>query len=211
MGSGVTLVLLYFVIRWTETPRVGREHPSMMNHALHTVLFIILVVGAETVNQIALNANPALEFSPYGALVLHVVNLVIMFMFTYIIFLLSENTGGNAPVEMFVVFFLGMWILPNILKSYNLTWTTGWWVSEILLFIGLLAGPPLLIWLYVRSMHEVEESHKRVNMYADLLMHDVSNYNQMMMMSMELLGSHDITEEQRKRLSDDGRQVISFS
>ena len=60
-------------------------------------------------------------------------------------------------------------------------------------------------------MHEVEDSRKRANMYADLLMHDVSNYNQMMMMSMELLGSHDISEEQRARLSDDGRQVISFS
>ena len=48
-------------------------------------------------------------------------------------------------------------------------------------------------------------------MYADLLMHDVSNYNQMMMMSLELLGSHDISEEKRTRVADDGRQVISFS
>ena len=48
-------------------------------------------------------------------------------------------------------------------------------------------------------------------MYADLLMHDVSNYNQMMMMSLELLGSEDISEDQRKRVAGDGRQVISFS
>jgi hypothetical protein len=112
---------------------------------------------------------------------------------------------------MYIAFFLAMWILPNVLKSYYVTWSIGWWVSEVLLFVGLLAGPPILIWLYVQSMHEVEDSHKRANMYADLLMHDVSNYNQMMMMSLELLGSTDISENQRTRLADDGRQVISFS
>jgi hypothetical protein len=211
VGSGLTLALLYYAIRWTANPRERGEHPSLMNYALHTSFFVILVTIAETLNQIALNSNPELEFSPYGALVLLGTNLVIMFAFTYLVFLLSEDSGGIPPVEMYIAFFLGMWILPNILKSYNPTWTVGWWVSEILLFAGLLAGPPLLIWLYVRSMHEVEDSHKRVNMYADLLMHDVSNYNQMMMMSMELLGSHELPEDQRKRLADDGRQVISFS
>ncbi len=211
IGSIITLALLLFTIRWTITPRTGRPMTTLRNHALHISFFVILIVFGEFLNQVVLNANPLMEDSPYGSLLLLGSSLIVMSALTYLIFLLAENSGGKSPVEMYVIFFLGMWILPNILKSYYDTWTTGWWVSEILLFVGLLAGPPLLIWLYVRSMHEVEDSRKRANMYADLLMHDVSNYNQMMMMSMELLGSQDISHSQRTRLADDGRQVISFS
>ncbi|MFW9927051.1 MAG: hypothetical protein ACFFDM_09805 [Candidatus Thorarchaeota archaeon] len=211
VGSAITLALLVLSIRWTLNPRTGRQTPSLLNYAAFTAFFTILVVAAETVNQITLNAYPELEESLYGASLILGTNLVIMFAFTYLIFLLADNSRGVPPVEMYVVFFLGMWILPNILKSYYTTWTTGWWVSEILLFIGLLAGPPLLIWLYLRAMRDVQSSHNRASLYADLLMHDVSNYNQMVMTTLELLGSKEISDDKRQRLSDDGCQVITFS
>ncbi len=210
VGSAITLALLVVAIRWTTYPRVSRN-PSPMNYAIYTSLFIILVVLAEVVNQVTLNMYTELESSLYGASLILGTNLVIMFTFTYLIFLLSKDSRGIPPVEMYIVFFLGMWILPNILKSYYSTWTTGWWVSEILLFVGLLASPPLLIWLYVRAMKDVQASHHRASLYADLLMHDVSNYNQMVMTTLELLGSEETSHEQRQRLADDGCQVITLS
>ncbi|MFW9793974.1 MAG: hypothetical protein ACFFEE_06725 [Candidatus Thorarchaeota archaeon] len=211
VGSAVTLFLLFVAIRWAINPRTGKDPPLILNYAVYTSFFIILVAAAEVVNQLVLTAYPQLESSLYGASIILGTNLVIMFTFTYLIFLLSKDSRGIAPVEMYIVFFLGMWILPNILKSYYATWTTGWWVSEILLFVGLLAGPPLLIWLYVRAMRDVQSSHSRASLYADLLMHDVSNYNQMVMTTLELLGSEDISSDQRQRLADDGCQVITFS
>jgi hypothetical protein len=211
VGSIITLALLCLSIIWTQRPPIERNRPSLQSFAILLSIFISLVVIGEIINQLAILAVSSIAESPYGALLLLVSNLAIMFAFAYLIFLLAGKSQGKSSVEMYITFFLAMWILPNILKSYYNVWTTGWWVSEILLFVGLLAGPPLLIWLYVRAMHEVEESHQRANLYADLLMHDVSNYNQMMMMSMELLGSHDISESKRKSLADDGRQVISFS
>ncbi len=60
-------------------------------------------------------------------------------------------------------------------------------------------------------MQDEQDSHNRASLYADLLMHDVSNYNQMVMTTLELLGSEDISEEQRQRLADDGHQAITFS
>ncbi|MHA2057340.1 MAG: hypothetical protein ACW979_06925 [Candidatus Thorarchaeota archaeon] len=212
VGSLLTLTLLYLTIHWTRNPPLeGRERPTVWQLMLILIGLIAAVIIGEQINQYFLSISPTLETNPLGSMLILSSNLLIMFALAFIVFLLSEESRGDAPVEMYIVFFLAMWILPNILKSYYSTWTAGWWVSEILLFIGLIAGPPLLIWLYVRSMHEVEDSHKRANMYADLLMHDVSNYNQMMMMSLELLGTHDISEEQRTRVADDGRQVISFS
>jgi hypothetical protein len=212
IGSLLTIALLYLTIRWTRTPPIRLEKvPS----AIQLLLVILGIVGAiefgEFVNQVAIGIWPSLGPSPWSSIIIVGSNLFIMFAFAYIIFLLAEGSRGTPPVELYVLLFLNMWILPNTLKAYYVAWTPGWWISEVLLFIGLLAGPPLLIWLYVRSMHQVEDSHRRANMYADLLMHDVSNYNQMMMMSLELLGSHDLTDEKRKRLADDGRQVISFS
>jgi hypothetical protein len=211
VGSVVSQALLIYTILWTVRPPIDREKPSIQRLAIVLSFFILLVVVGESINQIVLSINPLLAESPYGAFILLGSNFGIMFTFTYLVFLLAGVSEGKPSVVIYIASFLAMWILPNVLKSYYTTWTIGWWVSEILLFIGLLAGPPILIWLYVRSMHQVEDSHKRANMYADLLMHDVSNYNQMMMMSLELLGSKDISEEQRTRLAEDGRQVISFS
>jgi len=211
VGSAITLVLLVLTIRWTVTPRTKRESPSLLNYSAYSLLFMIFVVLAELLNQMVLSVDPGLVTSPYGAIVLLGLNLVIMFALTYLIFLLAENSRGKPPVEMVVAFYLGMWILPNILKSYNVTWTTAWWISEILLFVGLLVGPPLLIWLYVRAIQDEQASHRRAGLYADILMHDISNYNQMVMTTLELLGSEGLSDKQRQRLADDGFSAISFS
>ena len=212
VGSLLTISLLYITIRWTRFPPAK---PKAVPSAIQLLLVILGLVGAiefgEFVNQVVIGFYRPIGDSPLSSIIIVGSNLFIMFAFAYIIFLLAEGSKGKPPVELYVLLFLNMWILPNILKAYYNPWTAGWWISEVLLFAGLLAGPPLLIWLYVKSMHQVEESHRRANMYADLLMHDVSNYNQMMMMSLELLGSNDLTNEKRKRLAEDGRQVISFS
>ena len=212
VGSLLTLVLLRYAIKWTRYPPQDDAIPPSLPQLL-LVLFglISAVVIGEMINQAVLLQNPSMVDDRTGSILILSSNLFIMFTFAFMVFLLAVESKGESPIELYVMFFLVIWILPNILKSYYFTWYAGWWVSEILLFAGLLAGPPVLIWLYVRSMHEVEDSHRRANMYADLLMHDVSNYNQMMMMSLELLGTHDISKEQRSRLADDGRQVISFS
>lgn len=212
VGSLLTLGLLHLISRWTNNPPTDREGPLSLSRLAFVLSgLLILVVAGEGINQLVLTFNPGLAWNPVSNVLILVTNLLIMFGFAYIIFLLAEGSEGKAPVELYVVLFLAMWILPNILRSYYSLWTAGWWISEILLFAGLILGTPLFTWLYVRTMHEVEDSHRKANMYADLLMHDVSNYNQMMMMSLELLGSQDISEGQRKRVADDGRQVISFS
>jgi hypothetical protein len=212
VGSLLTLGLLHYVSSWTTKPPTDREGPlSLSKLAFILAGLMTLVVVGEGINQLVLIVSPTLAWNPMSNILILVTNLFIMFGFAYIIFLLAEGSEGKAPVELYVVLFLAMWILPNILRSYYTLWTAGWWISEILLFAGLILGTPLFTWLYVRTMHEVESSHRKANMYADLLMHDVSNYNQMMMMSLELLGSDDISEDQRKRVAGDGRQVISFS
>ncbi len=212
IGSILTLALLGFAIRWTmNPPSEETQHPTFQQLAAVLVIMVIVIVFGEWVNQIVLITNPPLLGSPIGSILIQISNLIIMFAFAFLIFLLAAKSRGVASIELFVVISLAMWIIPNILKSYYTIWYTGWWVSEIYLFAGLLAITLLLVWLYVRSMHEVGESHGKARMYADLLMHDITNYNQMMMTSFELLGSEDTPLEQREKLSADGCQVISLA
>ncbi len=212
IGSILTLVLLGFAIRWTmNPPSEEKQHPTFQQLAAVLAIMVIIIVFGEWVNQIVLITNPPLVGSPIGSILIQISNLIIMFAFSFLIFLLAAKSRGIASLELFVVISLAMWIIPNILKSYYTIWYTGWWVSEIYLFAGLLAITLLLVWLYVRSMHEVGESHGKASMYADLLMHDITNFNQMMMTSFELLGSEDTPIEQREKLSVDGCQVISLA
>jgi hypothetical protein len=134
-----------------------------------------------------------------------------MFALSYLIFTGAEKSKGRLTLDLYLSGLIAFWIVPNILESYYGLWYAGWWVSEIILFVGLLAGPPLLAWLYIEMMRESEESSSRARLYADLLMHDVTNFNQMIMTSVELLGSPDLSEEQRIRLAKDGYQAISLA
>jgi hypothetical protein len=150
-------------------PSEEKQHPTFQQLAAVLAIMVIIIVFGEWVNQIVLITNPPLVGSPIGSILIQISNLIIMFAFSFLIFLLAAKSRGIASLELFVVISLAMWIIPNILKSYYTIWYTGWWVSEIYLFAGLLAITLLLVWLYVRSMHEVGESHGKASMYADRL------------------------------------------
>jgi len=212
IGSLITLILLAYAIWWTiHPPLERRNHPSVLRLTLVWALFIVAIMAGEMINQIILASYVGLLASPIGSIIIQVANLIIMFALAFLIFLLAEKSRGTASMELLVAIFLAMWILPNILKSFYHIWYTGWWVSEVYLFVGVLAGTPLLAWLYARTLREVAESHGKAAMYADLLMHDITNFNQMMMTSFELLGSDDLSDDQRIKLSDNGCYVISLA
>ncbi|MGY5873277.1 MAG: hypothetical protein RTV72_13585 [Candidatus Thorarchaeota archaeon] len=212
IGSIITLILIVYAIRWTISPPLERRtHPSLLRLSFAWSIFIVAIVAGEMINQLVLASDVSLSYSPIGSIIILVANLIIMFAFAFLIFLLASRSRGTTSMEHLVVIFLAMWILPNILKSFYHIWSTGWWVSEIYLFGGVLAGTLLLSWLYMKTMRKVTESHGQASMYADLLMHDITNFNQMMMTSFELLGAEDLSDEQREKLSNDGCYVISLA
>ncbi|TFG34789.1 hypothetical protein EU527_01685 [Candidatus Thorarchaeota archaeon] len=210
VGSLLTLALLFLAIYWTTNPpSEDRKPPSIFQLSLVLAGMVSLIVIGEVINQITLRVNPELIDSAIGSIIILCTNLVIMFAFAHLIFLLSARSRGVITLELYVIIFLAMWTLPNILKSYYSLWESGWWVSEIYLFAGLLAGPPLLAILYIRALHEIEKSHEKASIYADLLMHDITNFNQILLTSFELLSSDDVKSEQRTTIADNGCNIIS--
>ncbi|MBN2228396.1 MAG: HAMP domain-containing histidine kinase [Candidatus Thorarchaeota archaeon] len=212
VGSILSLVLLFLAIRFTVKPP-EKKLESFSNARLlggFAIVLCLIVIG-ELINQYAITTYSELDNNPIGNAILLGTNLIVILELAFLIFMIADISRGISPIELYITYFLAMWIIPNILKSYYGYWTAGWWVSEFLLFAGLLAGPPILAWFYIRMMQESEESHARANLYADLLMHDVTNYNQMVLTSLELLGSGVSDNRSRVHLAQDGTRAISLS
>lgn len=81
----------------------------------------------------------------------------------------------------------------------------------ILILTGAIMGPILVGLLYIRLKLEADESHTRASLYADLLMHDISNHNQSVLTALELLGYEGISEEMRAEIAGRAYQMISRS
>jgi hypothetical protein len=211
-GSLLTLILLLISIRWTiKPPKANLPSFLIAKLIIAYLVTITFVIAGELVNRLIVDTYQQLRNSAIGPTILLVTNLIIILALAFLIFILANQSRGRVSIDLFVVFFLAMWILPNILKSYYDYWSAGWWVSETLLFAGLLAGPPILAWLYIQETYESEESRAKADLLADLLMHDITNYNQMILTSLELLGSTDIEVNQRARVAQDGSRVISLA
>jgi signal transduction histidine kinase len=211
VGSIVTIPLLFLAIRWTARNHEEPKPLSSWALLLGAVTLMAAVLVGEMGNQLVLAQYELLAGSPFSNSLLLLMNLIVIFAITYLLFIQAELSRGRTSIEVYVVLFLSMWIVPNVLKSYYDIWSSGWWVSEILIFIALLSGPAFLGLLYVRAMRDAEESHSKASLYADLLMHDISNYHQMLLTAVELLGEEDASQSQRERLSGDAYHVISLA
>ena len=212
VGGLLTLFLLYYAVKWTndididDLPRIGNS-----KLVAYSILLVAAVAAGELLNQFAFTIDPSIILSPWGSRLLLMVNLINLFGFAYLVFLLSSKSEGRVSFETFVLGLLTLWIVPNTLKSYYTIYTAGWWVSELIMFLGLLIGPAILALLYIRSMQEIGKSHARAMLYADLLMHDITNYNQIAMTTFELLSQREIVDSNEKRLITDAQQAVTMA
>ncbi|MFW9846728.1 MAG: hypothetical protein ACFFD6_08270 [Candidatus Thorarchaeota archaeon] len=211
VGSILSLVLLLFAIKYTPVESDDEASPSTAWFSLGILILFSLVAIGEIANQVVLQQFSWLAGNPMSSILLLSTNLFVIYGIAYLLFVQTQLSHGKLSIESYVVLFLSMWIVPNILKSYYPSWTYAWWASEILIFIGLLLGPALMGILYVRAMSEAEGSHSKASLYADLLMHDISNYHQMLLTSVELLSNDEASSSQRDRLSTDAYHVISLA
>jgi signal transduction histidine kinase len=212
VGSILSIPLLYLAIRWTPKNHLQEASPPS-SWLLLAGSFIMLgaILAGEVGNQLVLQRYIWLSWNPLSNSLLLFANLLLIFLITYLLFTQAETSGGHTSIEVYVVLFLSMWIVPNVLKSYYQIWTAGWWVSEILILLALMIGPAFLGLLYMRALQDLEDSHSKATLYADLLMHDISNYHQMLLTAVELLGEEETSIEQRERLSSDAYHVISLA
>ncbi|RDE14512.1 MAG: hypothetical protein C4K47_04030 [Candidatus Thorarchaeota archaeon] len=200
IGSGTVTIGLFLAIRWTTKPP-ARENPSGSWVLACLVLVMLLCAIGAGVAWLVLIPYPWLSGSPVGSVILLTTNLVNVFGFLYLILMLLKTSKTLFPVETRAVGFLSLWIGPNILRATFQAWSGGWWVSEFILLLGMLAGPALLGAMYMESFAQAEESRKKATLYGDILVHDIGNYHQAILNALELLETpglpSDISERAR--------------
>jgi signal transduction histidine kinase len=114
-----------------------------------------------------------------------------MFAFVYHSSVQIKDGRGKVTVDVLTTGFLALWIIPSMIKSIFEEWTLGWWTAEIILLLAVLFGPAILGFLYLRELGRTTETQKRATLFADLLLHDISNYHQALAFSIGLLEMED--------------------
>ncbi|MFW9920616.1 MAG: hypothetical protein ACFFED_13515 [Candidatus Thorarchaeota archaeon] len=212
IGGVLTLQLLYKVQKSLR----GQNNEessffSFLNLFIYSIFYASAVYIGEVTNQLIIRIYPILQSGLLGNGLLLVCNYFVFIGYAYLLLLLANLSKGKPSFEMYVVGFLASWIVPITLKSFYDYFTPGWWVSEIFLFGSLLVGPSILVALYISAARDVGVSHMRARLYADLLMHDITNYNQMTLTTLELLSSKDHTSMDQERLLSDARTAVSLT
>jgi len=209
-GGILTLWLLRKLYQSLESDADESYQITTIQLFRDALVYFLAVVAAEVIN---LFINGVFNLGPnlIGNGFLLVCNFLVMLSFVFVVFRLSSVSQDVISFELYVISFLTLWIMPSTLKSFYPVWTYGWWLSEILLFIGLLIGPAILALLYIQAVRDVNESHTRAKLYADILMHDITNYNQMTLTTLELIASERADVTDLKRMVGDAKHAVSLA
>ncbi len=213
VGGLLTILIVIRIHKIITEPKEEEElsSPNLLGLFLQSLAFALAITIGEVTNQVVIRVFPVLQINIVGDAFLLVCNYLVFLSLAYLLLLLASTSKGRASFEMYVVGFLAFWIVPATLKSFYSYFTPGWWVSEILLFASLLIGPSILVVLYINASRDVKVSHTRARLYADLLMHDITNYNQMTLTTLELLSNKNQSPEEIERLISDARTAVSLT
>jgi signal transduction histidine kinase len=188
VGSVVMIVLLPIAVRWGQDPKWAQRKTVPTRTLLMIVVFtLILVFVGQLIQTVLESAVTGLQGSPFGRSFLLTTNLLIIFAFMYLELSYIRSSRGRITLDVVVLGFLALWIVPIILKGIYLVWTAGWWAAEIFLLLALAFGPAVLGMLYMRELNRAEKTQQRATLYADLLAHDISNYHQAVLVCLGLL------------------------
>ncbi|MFW9909256.1 MAG: sensor histidine kinase [Candidatus Thorarchaeota archaeon] len=203
IGTFFSLPAFALSARW-----LTREESSINYSPMNWVIFGLMTGGlsiilAEFGRFLAVSYWGMADSTFYGQSVLIGLSLFAIAELAYLSFLIFAKNKGKVTLDALSAGFLSLWIMPNLLKGIFAAWTTGWWLSEAVLLIGLFLAPSILGYLYLNSSFFAQQSEIQAKVYADLLAHDISNYHQIIMNAIELAQLAVTPEDVRDRVLND--------
>ena len=190
VGSVLLLLELPKAIKMTgSTPEV---QPTFSKSDLLIVPAVFAAILFSEYTQIIMwGSGGYWGFQPLCRALLLASTLLSMFLFFYYTSVQIKDGKGRITVDLLATGFLALWIVPSLIKANFQEWTLGWWSSELILLLAILMGPSFLGLMYLKEMSRAEASQKRATLFADLLVHDISNYHQALALSIGLLEMED--------------------
>ncbi len=200
-GCFVSIILLAIVVRQLRQPQTMQKATRWRVWIWYVAAVILTIILGGEILQLSLHSTTpsAVVGNPLDRMILMGFNIVLMFLFTLVGFLMLERFQSRITVEMLAVGYLALWILPSLLRSITLQWTLGWWVGEFLLLSGLLFGPVILGIAYLEVLKQADSLRRQASLYSDLLIHDIGNYHQIIQSSIDLLETQGVPPETEER------------
>jgi len=200
IGSILSIFLLFWATNSIKEPS---DQQSGSHSVQKIILWICLVISfvwvGELIKDQVIQGFPGVINIPIAESFILVANLLAMFAFIYLEYLLTTKGGGWESAGVVTAGFLSLWIVRNILKAVFEVWSIGWWAAELLLLAGLVVGPVILGMLYLGSMFEAESSQRKATVYADLLGHDITNYLQAIQVALGIMTLDDASPDAKTK------------
>jgi len=211
IGYLTIFLLLVMAVRWKQNPPETSGPGLPVYRIILSIISIIMTVAFSLMAEgwLLFNVGPAIFDLPIDWIILLAFSFLNVFWFSILGFVYLKESKGEITIEILGLSLLMLWIIPGILKSIFGMWEWGWWASEFLLLGGLMVAPIIFGIAYLRALRTTEEAEKRATLYADILAHDISNYHQAIMTSLELMELDDVPEKIREQAIEQIHQSLS--
>jgi signal transduction histidine kinase len=209
IGSILSVFLLFRATNSIEKPPAQQLEGFSAQKIIVLVCLVVSTVWiGELIRSQVIQINPEV-FNTLAASFILVANLLAMFAFIYLEYLLTTKSGGWESVGVITAGFFSLWIVRNILKAVFVEWSIGWWAAELLLLVGLVLGPVILGMMYLTSMFEAESSQRKATVYADLLGHDITNYLQAIQVALGIINLDDASPEAKSKALEEANLSLT--
>ncbi|MFX1319403.1 MAG: sensor histidine kinase [Promethearchaeota archaeon] len=211
IGYLTVFVLLVMAVRWKQKPLKSSESGLPVFRIIFSIICITAIVTISLLieNGLLISSGPILYNFPLDRIILIAFSFLNVFWFSILGYLYLKESSGEITIEILALTLLMLWIIPGILKSTFGVWEWGWWAAEFLLLGGLMVAPIIFGIAYLRALRTTEEAEKRATLYADILAHDITNYHQAIMTSLELIELEDVPEELHEQAIGQIHQSLS--
>ncbi len=208
-ASIFSTIVELIIILWTIRPPTGKN-PRILKYALPTLslLFVVIFLLGEYIQQYINVYVTSLSTANIARAILLGTNSLMLIGFIYLIFYLCAVQNATPSFEFYVISYCTIWVIPNIFMSFYAQWSSGWYISELMIFVTFITGPAILAWLYIRALRATQESQALAGLYSDILIHDITNYNQMALSSVELLRQNEVPSQKALELIETARHAI---
>ncbi len=201
-------IQVLIIARTTQSRKSHVPDHSAKQLGLLGVFFFILLLIAEYIQQFAYSTLNLFVSSNIARGVIIITNSIMLVGFIYLLFYLYTSNRGSSSVEAYLVIYCTALIVPNIFMIFYHQWSSGWYISELLIFGTFIVGPVIFAWLYVKALNEYYMSKERANLFADILIHDITNYNQIALSSVELVANDNVPSDNKDDLLETARHAI---
>jgi signal transduction histidine kinase len=174
----------------------------------YILLLVLSLILGEVIQWAAFGSIEGLIDEPVGDVITIVINIIVMMELAYLAYLVFEENNFQLSIDLMGLGTLSLWIVPSILKRLFEDWSAGFWAAELFLLFAVALGPAMLGILYVYTSVRETTLREEADLFADLLMHDIGNYLQALLISVDLVGDDQTDVLMKEMALRDARDVI---